>query len=696
MLRIGANKQAESFFREKVDTHADSLIGIEAKYLLGISLAQQGRSDEALRVFEQALASSPSGDGADVEDGKDGQRLRQSILVGLSEAARILASKKDFKNAAVMASRAHEMDPKTRVGDDVKLLVLKELRDDVEAHWPAKSPRQDDLLAILGLLPITDLDVSRLELTSLEFLSGMKLKTLNCSNNRVRDLSPLKGMPLTDLNCRWNFIADLSALKDMPLKKLDIDDNSVSDLSPLQGMRLVEFSCAWNSISDLSPLSGMPLVDLDIFDNYVSDLLHLKGMKLTRLICCGNQIRDISPLSGMPIKDLMCGHNIIHDLSPISEMPLEGLRISGNPIEDLSVISRLRSLRSLNCGDMNLSDLKILEGLDLWLLDISNNDIVDLSPLSAMNIAHLYCSNNQIRDLSPISNMKPIRLILIKNHINDLSPLNDMNPVWLYLSHNRIHDLSPISGMQTERLWISHNPIDAIEELARCQATHIEISGIQMDIKGARAIASMPIKHLSLDPAFIKSDALDEIVAIKTLVSINSFKVSYFASIAQDLKKCMSGESVDLKKHARLISGRPMLIVPVHLTRKEAVELAIAQKTKLASVSTQRCKDELHAYVMNITNEEIADAPWKSFHVAGSVNENEEEVEWDNGDPWNAAAWSGIDLKKACRTAVKFNRSTSRNISIEVPLEPGEKWDIFIVHDDSLFVPILEWTKEAE
>ena len=135
-------------------------------------------------------------------------------------------------------------------------------------------------------------------LSSMEFLNGLKYSKLNFANNKITSLSPLK---------------------DMRLEWLNFDNNKVSDISELSSMPLTHLSFSGNKVSDISPLKNIPLRYLNISNNPITDITQLGNFdKLEVLICENNNLSDVEALKGLPLKILiLSGNKNLKDLNPL-------------------------------------------------------------------------------------------------------------------------------------------------------------------------------------------------------------------------------------------------------------------------------------------------------------------------------------------------------------------------------------------
>jgi Leucine-rich repeat (LRR) protein len=282
----------------------------------------------------------------------------------------------------------------------------------------------------------------------------------------------------------------------MALTELEVRDTKVADLSPLKGMPIQSLNLGGTAITDLEMLRGMPLTSLWIYNTKFTDLRPLEGMPIRYLNMFGSKVKDLSPLRGMPLTDLkLHGCNDITDLSPLADCKELGsltlppnvknidlvrafpklLRLdfsdaSGRPPRPAAEFWQaydthdwLRALRESGFGPRDarqlpdgtwdvqlasstISDLTILKGAPISILNLGQTSITDLAPLRGMAIKDLKIYKTKVTDLSPLQGMAIQQLNLGGMKVTDLSALRGM-PLTLLKLHDcpSLTDLSPLA-----------------------------------------------------------------------------------------------------------------------------------------------------------------------------------------------------------------------------------------------------------
>jgi len=497
-MRLRRFAEAERFFREKCSTHADTDMGMEAKFLLGIVLQHQGRDQEALALYEELT---------DLPPGRVPQQLR---LAALNQAAHMLVDRKEFEKACDKAAQAFRINPSAPAPDTVYNRIL------AHAHNAAEQER-DRLLAVMTRLPVEKWELIGIGLTDLPAFAGSPVTSLRVTNNKIGNLFPLKGSSITHLDCENNDIEDLTPLKGLQLTSLHFKGNKVADLSPLSGKQLESLGFGGNEISDLSPLKGMPLRSLYCNDNDIADVAPLKGMPLEHLEFGKNRVSDLAPLKGMPLQSLHFAGNEIGDLTPLEAMPLKQLDFAWNRVSDLSPLESA-SLEELNCAENQVTNLAPLRGMKLRVLDCQNNRISDLGPLKGMPLRLLTCFENPISDLTPLKGMPLRRLNASHTLVRDLSPLEGMNLLSAEFQDTLVTNLAPLRGLPLQHVDSSYN---RVSDLSPLEGTPIEI----LECEYALVTNLAPLRGMLLKGLDCAGNSIADLSPLKGMTTLESLQL---------------------------------------------------------------------------------------------------------------------------------------------------------------------------
>src|SRR5262249_22003772 len=143
------------------------------------------------------------------------------------------------------------------------------------------------------------------------------LVSLNCGapsppgkKGKLSDISPLRGLPLTHLDLTLTQVTSIEVVREMPLTHLHLDRVPVSDLSPLTGKALKVLHFGGTKVKSLSKV---PVVSVEVLHCYfpqISSKAELQRLKARYLDLWGvpntvdpERLRELKPpLSRVNIK----------------------------------------------------------------------------------------------------------------------------------------------------------------------------------------------------------------------------------------------------------------------------------------------------------------------------------------------------------------------------------------------------------
>ncbi|OPZ85843.1 MAG: Internalin-A precursor [bacterium ADurb.Bin429] len=466
--------------------------------------------------------------------------------------------------------------------DDSLRLVLDRLLD--QCRTTPNTSALPALLSALPSIPMTTLDLSALELTSLDAVHGLPLTTLYCQDNCLTDLTSLRGMPLQLLSCRGN---------------------AVTDLTPLRGMPLHILHCEDNDITDLAPLTGMPL---------------------TSLFCWGNKIQDLTPLHGMPLRIFYCSQNAITDLTPLRGMPLESLVVNANRITDLTPLRGSTTLRGVYCSD---------------------NHLISLEPLRECILNDLTCDRNPISDLTPIADMPLEFLDCTACMLTDLSLLQGSPIRRLYCSENAIADLTPLAELPLEELVCDHTLVTDLMPLAMCPLRQLTIHGISLTVPNQELLAAIPLIELSCDLSPAAMTLPERIPSLTVLNKHTCAHVTQVGPVLYEVLAAWraghpSPSRQALRAYAETFGDTAYLALPVLLPRNDALALSHYLGAQLICPSTAEQQHAVEHYLAGVT---VADAVLDPkvvtvlYHLGLGLDPTSKQLAWQSGAPYLWHTW---------------------------------------------------------
>lgn len=198
---------------------------------------------------------------------------------------------------------------------------------------------------------------------------------------------------------------------------------------------------------------------------------------------------------------------------------------------------------ALNLESSNITNLSLLEGLQVSALDLSCTDATNLAPIKTLPLKKLGLAYSDISDLSVLEGMQLEHLDLLNcDNITDLSPLANMPLQYLRMVDVPVNDLSPLESTQLKSLNANGSSVSNLYPLKNLPLTHLYLMGT--DVDDLSVLTNLPLEHLEL-PRPVDPEKVEILKTIKTLQRINS-------TSAEDFWDYMSPKILDEAYFAKL------------------------------------------------------------------------------------------------------------------------------------------------
>ncbi len=369
-------------------------------------------------------------------------------------------------DALELVAEVLALDPSSRI-----LEFLLENRD-----RPLLSPSRRRLFELLPRCSAAlNLDLTGLGLEDLDFLAGVRLRSLDVSRNRIEDLGPLIGTGLTTLICRHNRIYELGPLDDLPLVVLDCSYNPITSLAPLAGSGLQHLEVRGTAISDLGPLAELPLKAVRVDHTPIPSLTPLRALRLNELGVAGTLLTELGPLNTDNMVTLDISGTAIAALPDLADGQLRRLNCADTPLDDLRALAGT-GLRTLDCSRIRARDFSPLAGLPLAELHADETALSDLARLGLDRLERLSVAGTPLTDLGPLADSRLYRLDASRTPVADLSPLAGTTLRELAIARSEVTDLAPLAGLNLARADLAHTRIADLGPLAGSRLDHLDLT----------------------------------------------------------------------------------------------------------------------------------------------------------------------------------------------------------------------------
>ncbi|MBL9151295.1 MAG: hypothetical protein JNK37_02360 [Verrucomicrobiales bacterium] len=190
------------------------------------------------------------------------------------------------------------------------------------------------------------------------------------------------------------------------------------------------------------------------------------------VVALGNcGVSDISMLAGMPLRMLDLMECPVTDISVVKGMPLMELFLEGSGVEDLSPLAGNSTLQKLYLTATNVKDLGPLKGLPIEEMNLIGCRVSDLTPLAGMPVKMLWLSELPVTDVSPLATTGLVSLTLHRTRVENLQPLATLRSL--------------------QRIHVGETPVKDLTPLASLPLTRLVFTPATVE-KGVDAMRRIP------------------------------------------------------------------------------------------------------------------------------------------------------------------------------------------------------------
>lgn len=277
------------------------------------------------------------------------------------------------------------------------------------------SELSEDEINLVDAIQVRSKGIS--DLTGIEHF--VKLKKLDCLDNKLQNLDITQNINLESVNCFGNQLSELDLTNNTKLYSLSCCNNPLIELDLSNNIRLAYLSCCYNRLTDLDVSRNTRLNYLSCIGNRLTNLDLRNNSSLRELRCGSNRLGNINFSSSDNLEILMCENNLISSLDLSYHIYLKELECTDNQMKSLDV-SNNRILNVLRCSNNQIKELNISQNKELYALLCSNNQLTDLDISNNLNLKLLLCSNNQLSILQ-LNNMNLSVVDCQNNHLSEVS-----------------------------------------------------------------------------------------------------------------------------------------------------------------------------------------------------------------------------------------------------------------------------------
>lgn len=318
------------------------------------------------------------------------------MLFGLTMTPRVVEAD------SIFPTNFYEVFPDTNLASAISSLLNKNPDDTVT------------LSELTTNFRLFNLDISDLDIVSLEGIQHINVRQLTARNNNITDLSFLTNIPnLVQIILDGNPLSSVSSLGALPnLQRISLINTLLND---------IDFSNTYASLQRID-VSGTKI-------HSISSSPNLPGLReiYLRNTAFENLQNLTSFSSSLRIIDV--SYTMVKDFSLLANFPnIANFIASGNPDADFNTLPYISTMAMLVFNDNLLTDLSFLSSYPaIPTLFLNDNSIRSSTGISDIQIGFLHLDGNNITDTAWLSSLtKVLNLNLNRNHISDLTFLDNL------------------------------------------------------------------------------------------------------------------------------------------------------------------------------------------------------------------------------------------------------------------------------
>ncbi len=232
---------------------------------------------------------------------------------------------------------------------------------------------------------LTNLSLTENSLTELTIPTGMPLKTLNVSKNKIEhsgfdpkfNIEGASGT-LEDLNVSNNNLTNLNLNRfasliyfngsynpdlntvvfydgSSALKQITLNDCDIVHFYAISLPNVTKIDLSNNSLMDFEQGSYPNLSTLNVSDNMITEIDVTKFPKLYSFFCSNNKLTSLNVANNPEMVQLSCSKNNISSIDLSNNTSLTSIYVNGNSKLSHLDITKIRSIKTLDISDTDIS-----------------------------------------------------------------------------------------------------------------------------------------------------------------------------------------------------------------------------------------------------------------------------------------------------------------------------------------------------
>jgi gliding motility-associated-like protein len=244
---------------------------------------------------------------------------------------------------------------------------------------------------------------------------------------------------------------------------------------------LISFSLVLSSILGFSQTTSIPdsnfeqaLIDLGFDSGPIDGLILTSNLiGITNLDVNAKNITDLTGIEDFKALEILnCIDNQLTNLNVVQNLNLTQLYCSNNKLTNLNT-SQNTTLDILWCSDNQLINLDVTKNIDLISLICDNNQLTKLDVTKNINLTVFKCINNQLTNLDVTKNIAMNRFFCDYNFLTSIDVSKNVALIWFYCGDNMITSLDVSNNTQLEWFWCVRNQLSDLDVTKNKELVHL-------------------------------------------------------------------------------------------------------------------------------------------------------------------------------------------------------------------------------
>ena len=254
------------------------------------------------------------------------------------------------------------------------------------------------------------------------------------------------------------------------------------------------------------------LTSLNLMVSSISDLTGIEDfIALTFLNCIGNQLTNLNVIQNINLTTLLCNNNLITNLDVTQNINLNIFSCGANQLSSLDVTQN-SSLVDLQCGYNPLTSLDVTQNPNLTFLDCEWSNLSSIDLSQNTLLVYLYISNNQLTSLNLTLNT---------------------SLYWLYASQNQLTSLDVSQNNLLADVRCNDNQLISINTSG---ADSLKVLSCYNNLLTELSIASNPV--------MASLNCYDNNLSCLNVKNGNNSNFSYFSTISNQNLTCIEVDNI--------------------------------------------------------------------------------------------------------------------------------------------------------